>query len=151
MTFVAAAIVVGVSLTAGLRSRPQPQVLWAATAVPLAVVAGWFASCIRRYRLKDGDLVVEMPLRSVRFPLAGLVSAVPDRDALRGALRVYGNGGLGAVTGRFRSRRLGPFRAYLTDTGHAVTLRWPNLCVVVSPTQDAWFVEDIRKRSGLSG
>ena len=86
----------------------------------------------------------------MRFPLAGLVSASPDREALRGAWKMRGNDGLGAVAGRFRSKRLGAFRAYLTDAEHAVVLRWPDRCVVISPEQHSWFIETVRKRAGLS-
>ena len=86
----------------------------------------------------------------MRFPLAGLVGATVDREAMRGAWKLYGNDGLGAVSGRYRSKRLGPFRAYLTDVEHAVVLRWSAGCVVISPQQHSYFVEAVRKRAGLS-
>jgi hypothetical protein len=63
---------------------------------------------------------------------------------------MWGDDGLGAVTGRFRSRRLGAFRACLTDAEHAVVLRWPDRCLVISPQQHSFFVEAVRKRAGLS-
>jgi hypothetical protein len=68
---------------------------------------------------------------------------------MRHAWKVHGNDGLGAVAGRFRNKRLGAFRAYLTDTEHAVVLRWPDRCLVISPQQDSFFLEAVRKRAGL--
>ena len=75
---------------------------------------------------------------------------MPDRKALRGARKLVGNDGLGAISGRFRSKHLGPFRAYVTDPDHAVVLRWPDRCLVISPDQHSCFVETLRKRAGLS-
>jgi hypothetical protein len=109
-----------------------------------------WASLIRRYRLAGEELLVERRLRTVRIPLAGLISASIDRDAMRHAWKMYGNDGLGAFSGRFRSRRLGAFRAYLTDAERAVVLRWPDRCVVISPEQPSYFLEAVRKRAGLS-
>jgi hypothetical protein len=63
---------------------------------------------------------------------------------------MVGNDGLGAISGRFRSKRLGWFRAYVTDGERAVVLRWPDRCVVISPDQPSWFIETVRKRAGLS-
>ena len=38
----------------------------------------------------------------------------------------------------------------LTDAEHAVVLRWPDRCLVVSPQQHAFFAEADGKRAGLS-
>jgi hypothetical protein len=132
-------------------SNPPPRPAFGAIgAIPVAVVLIFFAGKVRRYRLAGGELRVEFLFRTVRFPLAGLVGATVDREAMRGAWKLYGNDGLGAVSGRYRSKRLGPFRAYLTDVEHAVVLRWSAGCVVISPQQHSYFVEAVRKRAGLS-
>lgn len=110
----------------------------------------WHGARVRRYRLTAEELRVERAFHTGRFPLAGLVSVVPDREALRGARRIVGNDGLGAVAGRFRSKRLGPFRAYVSDGDHAVVLRWLDRCLVISPQQHSLFVEIVRKRAGLA-
>ena len=80
--------------------------------IPAAFALTCFTARIRRYRLVGDQLRIELPFRTVRFPLAGLVSAVPDREALRGSWKVGGNDGLVVISGRFRSKRLGAFRAY---------------------------------------
>jgi len=128
---------------------PHWPALLAAGVAPAVLVVVWLVSRLQRYRLTNGEVRVELRLRTVRFPLAGLVSAVPDRTALRGARKIAGNDGLGAVTGRFRSRQLGRFRAYLTDVEHAVVLRWPDRCLVISPQHHSLFVEAVRRRAGL--
>ena len=82
----------------------------------------------------------------MRLPLAGLVAVETDREALRGAWKIFGNDGLGAYAGRFRSRKLGRFRAYVSDPAWAVVLRWPDRCLVVSPAQPGEFTDAVRAR-----
>ncbi len=98
----------------------------------------------------EAELQVELPFRTARFPLEGLKDVTPDREALRGARKIIGNDGLRAISGRFRSKRLGRFHAYVTDGERAVVLRWPDRCVVISPDQHSLFIETVRKRAGLS-
>lgn len=134
-----------------LRDRHVPRPMFVIVIIaPAGAVLTWLAARIRRYRLVGHELLVELPFHIVRFPLAGLLDATPDREAMRHAWKVYGNDGLGAVAGRFRNKRLGAFRAYLTDTEYAVVLRWPDRCLVISPQQNFFFLEAVRKRAGLT-
>ena len=135
-----------------LAKRPAPpwQVFIAlGIALPVQAVI-WYGTRVRRYRLAEDELMVERAFRTVRLPLAGLKEATHDRDAMRGAWKIRGNKGLGTISGRFRSKRLGRFDAYLSDAEHAVVLRWPDHCVVISPEQHSFFIETVRKRAGLS-
>ncbi len=131
-------------------SRPPWPVFVAFGTLPVVVVLIWMTAHIRGFRIEGAELLVELPLRTTRFSLSGLESVVADREALRGARRVAGNGGLGAITGRYRSRRLGPFRAFVTDSEHAVVLRWSGRCLVISPEQHSFFVDTVRRRAGLT-
>jgi hypothetical protein len=141
----------GVLVVLVLRDPHAPRaVLALAGAAPAMLAAVLWASRIQRYRLSGEELLVELRFRTVRFPLAGLISASIDPEAMRHAWKLYGNDGLGAYSGRFRSRRLGAFRAYLSDAERAVVLRWPDRCVVISPEQPSYFLEAVRKRAGLS-
>ncbi len=135
-----------------LQERPRPPwpVFITAGIAPVVVAAIWFTARIRCYRVVGGELRIELPWRTVRFSLAGLQSVIPDREALRRMFKVAGNGGLGSINGRFRSRHLGSFRAYATDSEHAVVLRWPDRCLVISPQLHSLFVDTLRKRAGLS-
>jgi hypothetical protein len=136
-----------------LRDRhrpPLPVCIAIGGVAPVSMALSWIAARIRRYRLVGEELWIELPFRTARFPLAGLVSALQDRDALRGAWKMNGNNGLGAIVGRFRSKRLGASRVFLTDAEHAVVMRWPDRCLVISPDQHSYFVEAVRKRAGLA-
>jgi hypothetical protein len=63
--------------------------------------------------------------------------------------KIGGNGGLGAIRGRFKSKRIGKFDAFLTDTDHAVVLRWPDKTVAVSPADPEFFILIARSAAGL--
>jgi hypothetical protein len=72
-----------------------------------------------------------------------------DREVLHRARKIWGNGGLGAIRGRFKSKRIGKFDAFLTDTDHAVVLRWPDKTVAVSPADPEFFILIARSAAGL--
>ncbi len=74
---------------------------------------------------------------------------VRDPDILKWAFRTGGNGGLGAIHGRFWSKRVGKFEAFMTDPEKAVVLRWPGRTVAVSPQDPEFFIFTVRKASGL--
>ena len=134
-------------------AKPPPTAgtwLGAVIAFPIVVVILLLA-IVRGYRLADSELHIVRLGRVNRYPLDGLVSVEADRDAMAHAWKMWGNDGLGAVTGRFRSRRLGKFEVLLTDVEHAVVLRWPERTLVVSPDRAAYFVESVRTRANLRG
>ena len=153
LSFVVALLVAGGAVTAELLAHTPPPwpVFLALAAVPAVVGVIWLTAHIRGYQLEGDQLQIGLPLRTPGFSLSGLESVVADREALRGARRVVGNGGLRAITGRYRSRRLGRFHAYVTDPEHAVVLRWPGRCLVISPQRHSFFVDTVRRRAGLSG
>jgi hypothetical protein len=142
------AVVVPVLILRERHPPPWPAFV-AAWIAPVVLAVVWFLGRIRCYRMVEDELRIELPFRTVRFSLAGLQSVTPDRDALRRKFKIAGNDGLGSISGRFRSKHLGPFRAYVSDGEHAVVLRWPDRCLVISPQQHSLFVEVVRKRAGL--
>ncbi len=146
---IGASVAVSVFVLLPGRWSPWPPFVTVSVA-PVVLLAVWFTARIRRYRLTAAELQVHRPLLIMRFPLEGLQEVIPDRDALRGALKIVGNDGVGAISGRYRSQRLGRFHAYVTDRDHAVVLRWPDRSLVVSPDQTAWFIETVRRRAGLT-
>jgi len=113
--------------------------------VPIVAAVWWFAR-IRAYRLEGSEMVVVRPQFPVRFSLEGLTSIEPDRDPMAGARKRRGNDGLGAVSGTFRSRKLGAFRTYVTDCEHGVVLRATAGTLVVSPAQPAIFIDAVKRR-----
>jgi len=116
--------------------------------VGLAVVLPLYfveRSRVSRFRI-DGDTLV---LGRKRYPLAGLAEIGRDPLVLRWAFRIRGNGGVGAIRGRYWSRRVGKFEAFMTDPEKAVVLRWPGQVVVVSPNDPDFFIYCARAAAGL--
>ena len=130
-----------------------PAVLWlilaADTSIVVICVAAWFASSIRAITLTGQTLLIKLTFWTARFDLAGLRTAGVDAQALKfGAMLSFGNSGLGAFHGYFWSKRMGKFRAYVTDKNRAIVLRWETKCVVVSPKDTENFIEEVCKRTG---
>jgi hypothetical protein len=152
VAIVGGAVVFDLALALGLRVPPKSA--WAMALAPLVglviLVPAFLFSQIRGYRLHGGELLVVRRGRVDRFPLAGLQSAAADPAAMKFSLKIFGNDGLGAITGRFRNQRLGAYRALVTDRGRAVVLRWADRCLVVSPDQPAEFAEAVRVRANLN-
>ena len=130
-----------------LLERDPPWPVWPSLLIGPAIIAAvWYGALIRRYRLLGDEIVIERRWLTVHLPLAGLTVVETDREALRGAWKLWGNDGLGAYAGRFRSRKLRNFRAYVSDPDCAVVLRWPDRCLVVSPAQPGEFIDAVRAR-----
>jgi hypothetical protein len=147
---IAIAIVDGWLAFSGLVPGPARWLLLGSPALVGGVLyAVWWYSRILGYQLESGELVVLRPNREKRIALAGLVSAEADPKAMDWSIKVWGNDGLGAITGRFRNRRLGAYEALVTDRERAVVLRWPDRCLVVSPDRPEEFVRALRARAGL--
>jgi hypothetical protein len=109
--------------------------------VPLliAVIAALFV--VTAYEVDGTELRVRRLLWSSRVTLAGLTRAWHDPAALKGSIRLFGNGGLYSVTGLFQSRRLGRYRAFVTDPARAVVLKLPKRAVVISPADPEAFLQ----------
>lgn len=104
---------------------------------------------IRGYRLEGRWLLVQRWLWQTRISLEGLRDASVDAEAMRRALRICGNGGLFSFSGWYRSKRLGIFRAYVTDLNRTVVLTFPRRKIVLSPDRPEAFVEALRHHRHL--
>jgi hypothetical protein len=109
----------------------------------LAVLLVPLVCTVRGYTITGTELEVARLGWTSRWPLAGLQSATVERGVMARSLRTFGNGGLFAITGRFRNARLGAYRAYVTDTERTVVLRFPSLTLVVSPDNPEAFTRAI--------
>ena len=109
----------------------------------LAVLLVPLVCTVRGYTITATHLELARLGWTSRWPLAGLQSATVERGAMARSLRTFGNGGLFAITGRFRNARLGAYRAYVTDTERTVVLRFPSLTLVVSPDNPEAFTRAI--------
>ena len=124
-----------------LRSEPAP--LWARFLAPAVVLIAFgiiSLFLVRGYTLKGRELLVRRLFWETRFPLHDLKSAHADRSAMNRAWRTMGNGGLFVFAGWFRNKRLGRFRALVTDTDRCVVLVFKDWKLVISPGDPEGFI-----------
>jgi hypothetical protein len=140
-TAVACALTVGLTVMIPFTMRGGAR--WAAYAGPaiLVLVLGITALfCVRGFTIDRSELSIRRLFWDTRFPLGDLRDAQADPSALKGAVRAAGNGGFLAITGWFYSKRLGKFRAFVTDPARCVVLEFKNRKVVVSPDDPEGFI-----------
>jgi hypothetical protein len=116
--------------------------LVAATPPLVALLAVLFV--VREFALEGRALAVRRLLWWTVVPLEGLKSIAMDAEVLRGSLRVAGNGGLFSITGTFWNRRVGRYRAFITDPSKVVILVTPGRTIALSPADPAAFVDRVR-------
>lgn len=144
----ATAVVLGVAL---LQARYLPghlaggwlRILVVGLLLALPLAAAPFA--ITGYELGPAGLRVRRLLGSTHVRLEGLTRAWSAPDAMAGSLRLFGNGGLFVFAGLFYSRRLGRYRALVTDPGRPVVLELPTRKLVVSPDSPEDFLQRLRE------
>ena len=136
-----------VIMLAGLFTGPRQLLVlrMAMVGVPLVVLLGALPFMVRGYTLTDRRIEVRRLGWITVLPLAGLVAVTGEPEGLRGSLRLFGNGGLFGISGWFWNRRFGRFRAYATDPGRVVLLRYQNgKKVVVTPHDVQHFIVRVR-------
>jgi hypothetical protein len=116
--------------------------------LPIGILAISFLNMVSGYTLSATHLEVERPLWNTAFPLAQLVSVAGDQEIFKGSLRLFGNGGLFSFTGYFWKRGLGCYRAFATDPGRAVVLKFRRRIIVISPDDPQHFI--VRARTHLA-
>lgn len=125
-------------------STPLQAVLY--LLVPSAVLFTALLFTVRGYRVTGDGISVRRLLWNTRIDLGLIRSVEHDPKAMTGAIRTWGNGGLYSFSGRFRSSRLGKFRAYVTDHSNCVVIESASGILVVSPGNPLLFVEMLRNR-----
>jgi hypothetical protein len=96
---------------------------------------------VRGYSITADHILIHRLIWVTRIPLEDLQSFDFDQSALRQSIRYFGNGGIFAICGLYRHRRLGIFRAFVTDTGRSVMLRFRSRAIIVSPDDPHRFVK----------
>ncbi len=123
--------------------KHQPGLLSCAALLPLILLFGCALFTIRGYAIGTDEILIHRLLWSTSLPRAGLESASVEPDAMRGSLRTFGNGGGFSFSGLYYNKRLGSYRAFVTDLKLTVVLRYANRRVVLSPASPADFVTDL--------
>ena len=111
--------------------------------LPLAILIGSVPFTVRGYTVTPDAILVHRLFWTTRLPLSGLESARFEPEAMRGSIRTFGNGGLFSITGFFRNKALGSYRAFVTDQHQTVVLHYSGRTVVVSPSSPEEFAHDI--------
>src|ERR1035441_717457 len=126
-----------------LAPKLPPGVTRGVVFLPLVLLFVTALFTIRGYSISSDSILVHRLLWSTVLSRTGLESAEAEPDAMRGSLRTFGNGGAFSFTGFYYNKRLGSYRAYVTDPRHSVILRYANRRVVLSPSTPADFVDDL--------
>lgn len=129
------------------QKEPWVRALVAMTGPSILGVSALFA--VRGYELRMGGLIVRRPLWETNVTLEGLAEVEVNPEAMRGSLRLFGNGGLFAFAGWFRNRRLGMYRAFVGDPARSVVLRFPKRTVVVAPDRPEEFAAAVKALARL--
>lgn len=140
-------------VVAGLLTGPRQLPVWRVfmIGVPLLLLLGAPPFMVRGYQLTDSDIRVRRLGWSIVLPLAGITSITGEPDGLRGSLRLFGNGGLFAICGWFWNRRFGRYRAYATDPGRTVLLRYRDgRNIVLTPGDVQHFIVRARTLAQLA-
>lgn len=143
MSALSVVLILAVSIPLCWNIRPETA-RWLG-ALPLLLLPGAALFVVRGYAIEGTELLIQRLLWTTRVPLAGLHSAEAAPDVMRGSLRLFGNGGMFSITGLFRNRALGNYRAFVTDLKRTVVLRFPKRTIVVSPENPERFVAEISR------
>lgn len=99
---------------------------------------------VRGYVLTEDEIQVRRLGWVTRLPLTSLKAVEGKADAMRGSIRLAGNGGLFSFTGYFWNRQLKKYRAYATDLSRAVVLCYPDRTIVITPHDPQHFIMRVR-------
>ena len=121
----------------------HPALLRWVALMPFLILFGCALCTIRGYTITSDAILVHRLLSSTSLPRGGLESAHVEPDAMRWRLRTLGNGGAFAFSGFYYNKRLGSYRAYVSDPHPAVVLRYAKRRVVLSPATPEDFVQDL--------
>ncbi len=112
--------------------------------VPLLLATGSSFFIIRGYIVTKETLFVQRFVWNSRIDLSDLKSYEIDREAMKGSIRTFGNGGLFCIAGYFHNKKLGHYRAFATNPELSVVLHFSNRTVVVTPDNPQQFVAALR-------
>ncbi len=104
-----------------------------------------FAFSPREYSIQDRSIVVKRLIGNVIISLDGIREArIATADDLRGAIRLWANGGLFGHYGLFRTSKLGKCWWYVTNRKNAVVVVTEQKTVLFSPDDVDGFLAAIR-------
>ncbi|MBT8447474.1 MAG: hypothetical protein HKO62_02745 [Gammaproteobacteria bacterium] len=112
--------------------------------LPLLIWAATLPFMVTGYELSAGQLRIARLGWATVYPLRELRAVEYQPGVMAGSLRMFGNGGLFAISGWFRNKALGRYRAFVTDPDRSVVVRFADRTIVVSPGEQERFVAALR-------
>ena len=139
-------LMLGVSLFLIVQAEPHfPARKLAFACLPTLILVSTVPFIIRRYRLRNETLLIDRLFWATEIPLTGLSSVEVTENAMKGSLRLCGNGGLYSFSGWWWSKRLGRYHPYVTDLDRTVVLRFGPRTIVLSPEIPTEFARDVSR------
>ena len=120
---------------------PASQLMFCCMKAPLFL---WLASLlltVRGYSITQNAILIHRLIWTTRLPLEQLNEVdMEGTNTFRNSIRCFGNGGIFGICGLYYNRRVGTFRAFVTDIGRAVLLKFPSRTILLSPDDPRQFV-----------
>ncbi len=111
-------------------------------ALYIPIILGAWAYSPQKYIVSDKEIIIKRPLKSIEIPVERISRIEKsDLNAMR-ALRLFGNGGLFSITGRFWSKELGTMYFYAKNRNYV--LIHADKLYVLSPDKRDEFIEHLR-------
>lgn len=151
MTALSGLVVVAGIVIPQLALSGRSEEAWARWLVPtiLLVVFGVTSLfSVRGFVVTGRELWIHRLFWRTRFPLHELKQAYVDPGAMKGSIRLAGNGGFLAFTGWFRNKKLGIYRAFVTDPALCVVMEFKRRKILVSPENPEGFVRALGVQGG---
>lgn len=142
-------VALAVAFFVGMSWLPEATPAWAAWSARFilpVILPACLPFVIRGHAITEDAILIRRLFWTTRLDRAGLVSAEAMPKAMSGSLRTCGNGGGFSFTGWYWSKRLGVFRAFVTDLNRTVVLRFGKRTVVVSPDAPEDFADELNHR-----
>ena len=118
---------------------------------PLLLWLGSLVLTVRGYSITNDSILIHRLIWTTRFPLEQLNEVDMDGNiTFRNSIRCFGNGGIFGICGLYYNRRVGTFRAFVTDVTLTVLLRFPSRTILVSPDDPRRFVSALLRQVDLS-
>jgi len=108
-----------------------------------AVVIGAIPFVILGYQITDDAILIRRLFWTTNLSRSGLKSAEVMPEAMKGSLRLFGNGGGFSFAGFYWNKTLGNYRAFVTNPKRPVVLRYSFKTIVVSPDNPEDFVKEL--------
>ena len=112
--------------------------------VPPAILIVALLFIVRGYEVGPSRLSIQRLLWRTDLPLLDVKEVGHLPDAMKCSIRVFGNGGLFSITGVYRNKKIGRYRAFVTDPRSCVVLVQTTGALVVSPENPSTFVQAVR-------